>query len=93
MSAAEVIPILTICHNSVCGGYFFGQLTGQTILKAGYFWPTLFKDVHAYVRKCDACQRYVRNDLHMELPLHVLLLLTYFEKWGLITSTKYTLIL
>ena len=25
------------------------------ILRAGYYWPTLFKDAHAHVRKCDAC--------------------------------------
>ena len=68
VSEAEVPYILTSCHDSACGGHFSGQLTGQKILKAGYFWPILFKDSHAYVKKCDACQRYARNDLGWKSP-------------------------
>ena len=52
-------------------------------MRAGYFWPTLFKDSHAHVRKCNACQRYARNDLRMEMPLHISLPLVSFEKWGI----------
>ena len=47
------------------------------------FWPDLFKDAKDYVRRCDACQRYARNDLQMEMPLHVSLPLVPFEKWGI----------
>ena len=43
----------------------------------------MFKDSHAYVRRCDACQRYARNDLRMEMPLHVSLPLVPFEMWGI----------
>lgn len=53
------------------------------VLRAGYFWATLFKDVHDYVRKCDAFQRYARNDIRMETPLHVSLPLIPFEKWDI----------
>ena len=55
VSEAEVPDILTSCHDSACEGHFSGQLTGQKIMRAGYFWPTMFKDSLAYVRKCDAC--------------------------------------
>lgn len=83
MSSVEVTPILAACHDSACGGHFYGPLTGQKILRIGYFWPTLFKDVLNYVTRCDVCQRYARNDLRMELPLHVSLPLIPFEKWGI----------
>ena len=83
MFQAEVSDILTSCHDSACGGHFSGQLTGQKILRTRYFWPTLFKDSHAHVRKCDACQRYARNDLRIEMPLRVSLPLVHFEKWGI----------
>ena len=82
VSETDVQSILLACHDSACGGHISGQLTGQKILRAGYFWPTIFKDAHDYVKKCDACQRYARNDLRMEMPLHVLLPLVPFEKWG-----------
>ena len=83
VSETEVQSILIACHDSACGGHFSGRLTGQKILRADYFWPTLFKDAHNYVRKCDACQRYARNDLRMEMPLHISLPLVPFEKWGI----------
>ena len=37
VSATEVPSILLACHDSACGGHFSGQLTGQKILRAGYF--------------------------------------------------------
>ena len=83
MSQVEVPDILEACHYSACDGHFSGQLTGQKILRAGYFWPILFKDSHDYVKKCDACQMYARNDFRMEIPLHVSLPLIPFEKWGI----------
>ena len=79
----EVPAILEACHDSACGGHFSGRLTGQKILRAGYYWPTLFADATAHVKKCDACQRYARNDLHMDLPLHPTLPISPLEKWGI----------
>jgi hypothetical protein len=83
VAATEVPAILEACHDIACGGHFLEQFTGQKILRAGYFWPSLFRDAHAYVRKCDVCQRYARNDLRMELPLHISLPLVPFERWGI----------
>ncbi|BFI32702.1 hypothetical protein MPTK2_3g07970 [Marchantia polymorpha subsp. ruderalis] len=83
VSEVEVPSILEACHDSACGGHFSGKLTGQKVLRAGYFWPTLFQDSYSYVKKCDACQRYARNDLRMEMPLQVSLPLVPFEKWGI----------
>ena len=81
VTKAKVLDILTSCHDSACGEHFSGELTGQKIMRAGYFWPTMFKDSQAYVRKYNACQRYAWNDLRMEMPLHIFLPLVPFEKW------------
>ena len=43
----------------------------------------LFKDAKEYVRKCNAYQKYARNDLRMEMPFHVSLPLVSFEKTGI----------
>jgi hypothetical protein len=80
---SEVSTILEACHNNACGGHFLGCLTRQKILRAGYFWPTLFADAEDHAKKCDACQRYARNDLHMNLPLNPSLPLAPFEKWSI----------
>ena len=80
MTKIKVPYILAACRDNACGGYFSSQLTGQNILKADYYWPPLFKDGHDYVKRCNACQRYAKNDLHMKMPLHVSLPLVSLEK-------------
>jgi hypothetical protein len=80
VSEVEMPSILAACHNNACRGHFYGQLTCQKIFRAFYFWSTLFKDAHDYVKRCDVCQRYAKNDLRMKMPLYVSLLLVPFEK-------------
>ena len=84
----KVPDILEACHNSACGGHFLGRLTGQKILRASYYWPTLFAYAEAYARKCDACQRYAQNDLYMDLPLQPTLPISPIENGALITLVQ-----
>ena len=44
-------------HNSICGGHHYWKNTAHKILRAGYYWPTLFSDVFSFVKACDRCQR------------------------------------
>ena len=44
-------------HDGLAGGHFSGDTTAHKILRARNYWPTLFKDAHAHVRKCDIYQR------------------------------------
>lgn len=90
LSQFKVLTILETCPNSACGGHFLGQFIGQKSSSVRYFWPTLFKDSHNYVNRCDACQKYARNDLRMEISLYMSLFLVPFEKWGLTMSKKST---
>ena len=50
--------ILTELHDGPDGGHFSGDTTAHKIMRAGYYWPTLFRDAHAYVRKCIQCQKF-----------------------------------
>ena len=52
-----------------------------TILRAGYYWPTLFKDAH--VRKCDICQRCGGRQPKAVAPLKPVIITEPFEQWGL----------
>ena len=51
----EILAILEACQDSACEGHFSGRFTRQKILCVGYYWPTLFADVAAHTKKCDAC--------------------------------------
>ena len=48
--------ILTHCHSLECGGHFGGNRTATKVLNLGFYWPSLFKDAHAFVSTCDRCQ-------------------------------------
>ena len=39
-----------------CSGHFVAKTTAHKILRAGYYWPTLFTDVHKSVRNLQKCQ-------------------------------------
>jgi hypothetical protein len=43
-------------HGGFCGGHFAAKTTIHKILRTGYYWPTIFLDVHQLVRKCEPCQ-------------------------------------
>jgi len=50
--------ILNDIHHGVCGGHYPAYTTSHKVLRAGYWWPTLFSDAHRMIRKCDPCQRF-----------------------------------
>ncbi len=49
----------------------------------GYWWPTLYKDVHDYYRSCDACQRTGGLSTQSLAKLVTSLPKKPFMKWGL----------
>ena len=44
--------ILTEFHSGFCGGHFAANTTTHKILRAGYYWPTIFAYVHRHVKCC-----------------------------------------
>jgi hypothetical protein len=48
--------VLGELHDDPIGWNFAGETTVDKILRAGYYWPTLFRDAHAYAKKCKTCQ-------------------------------------
>ena len=40
--------ILTELHDGPAGGHFSRETTAHKVLRAGYYWPTLFKDAHSH---------------------------------------------
>lgn len=58
VNEAESEKILREIHEGVCGGHYMAKTTAHKILKADFWWPTLFKDAQELVKTCDACQRF-----------------------------------
>ena len=70
------------CHSTAYGGHYGGEKATARILQAGFFWPTLFKDDHHFILKCDRCQHVGTMSKRDEIPLNVLLEVEVFVIWG-----------
>jgi hypothetical protein len=56
MDPQEVDRIMVEFHSDLCGGHYSWKTTTHKILRTGYYWLTLFVDVHRRVRACITCQ-------------------------------------
>jgi hypothetical protein len=64
--------ILSKCHDSTYGGHLATSRTIARVLQSGFFWPSMFKDAHYYVKHCDSCQRRGTIDKKDEMPLNTM---------------------
>jgi hypothetical protein len=64
-------------------GHFATKITQRKILDVGYWWPTMYKDVHDYYKSCDACQRTRGLAIQNLAKMVTSLLEEPFMKWGL----------
>ena len=66
--------VITKLHDGPAVGHFSGDTTAHKILRARYYWPTLFKDAHAHVRKCDVFQRCVGRQAKAARPVKLVMI-------------------
>eukprot|EP00253_Pinus_taeda_P034069 PITA_34069 len=70
-------------RSNICGGHHYWKTTAHMILKAGYYWPTLFFDVFSFVKSCDRCQIFEGKHQLKSLPLKPIHASCPFQQWGL----------
>ena len=75
--------MLAELHDGPAGGHYVGDTTAHKIIRVVFYWPTLFKDAHAYVRKCQQCQKFANRDIRPSAPLQSVTLEEKFQQWGL----------
>ena len=76
----EAEVVLNDCHGGACGGHLSGLSTAQNILRAGYFWPSIFKDCVDAVKRCHPCQVFARNMHSKPARLHPIITASPFTK-------------
>ncbi|HYP43423.1 MAG TPA: integrase zinc binding domain-containing protein, partial [Candidatus Nitrosocosmicus sp.] len=57
--------------------------TTYKIMQSGFYWPTIFRYVNAYIKTCDRCQRVGNISRRNEMPLNYMLEVEIFDVWGL----------
>eukprot|EP00253_Pinus_taeda_P017078 PITA_17078 len=79
----EAEKVLNDGHSGACGGHQSSYATTQKNLRAGYFWPTMFKDYITVVRSCHACQIFDSKTRRPPALLQPVVVVGPFAKWGI----------
>eukprot|EP00253_Pinus_taeda_P033788 PITA_33788 len=79
----EAEKVLNDYHSGTCGGHQSSYATVQNILRAGYFWSTMFKDCITAFKSCHACQIFDSKTIIPPAPLQPVGAIGSFAKWGI----------
>jgi hypothetical protein len=79
----EANEVLVELHAGEVGGHFGGDTTTHKVLRAGYYWPTLFRDTDALCHKCTICQKASGRLQKPTFPLQPVSIDSPFQQWGL----------
>ncbi|XP_022850814.1 uncharacterized protein LOC111372665 [Olea europaea var. sylvestris] len=82
LKPSESLQALTEVHEGICENHERARALAYKLIRYGYYWPSLKKNVADYIRKCDKCQKF-GNIMHA--PTEELASIHYsapFEQWG-----------
>jgi hypothetical protein len=70
-------------HEGICGGHFVLTTTTHKIIRVGFYWPSIFKDSYATIRKCVSCQKFPWKMKRSVIPLQPISVEQPFSQWRL----------
>ncbi|GJT30209.1 reverse transcriptase domain-containing protein [Tanacetum coccineum] len=73
VSGQEALDILKACHSGPTGGHYGANYTARKIFDSGFYWPTIYKDAHDFVTRCDIVKRQGNK--------YILVAVDYLSKW------------
>ncbi|GJW11055.1 reverse transcriptase domain-containing protein [Tanacetum coccineum] len=79
----EAHDILMACHNGPTGGHHGANYMAMKVFDAGFYWPTIYRDAHDLVTRCDACQRQGKISQRDEVPQNAIQVCEIFDVWGI----------
>ena len=79
----ERSSILMDSHGGVAGGHYVGRETTQKILRASYFYPSIFTNCIEAVKHCHSCHLFTPKARTPPAPLHPVVTVGPFCKWAI----------
>ncbi|XP_072071786.1 uncharacterized protein [Arachis hypogaea] len=79
----EADLVLAEAHKEICGIHSGARSLAQTILRAGFYWRTLWEDSSKKVRTCDRCQKHAPIINIPAEQLHQSVISWPFNQWGI----------
>ncbi|GKB12955.1 reverse transcriptase domain-containing protein [Tanacetum coccineum] len=83
VSGQKVIYILIACHSGPTGGHYGANYTAKKVFDSGFYWPTIYRDAHDLVTRCDTCQRQGKISQRDEMPQNSIQVCEIFDVWGI----------
>ncbi|KAJ4804794.1 Pol-polyprotein [Rhynchospora pubera] len=80
---AKADKIIAEVHEGICGSHQGITSLGRRIVRAGFYWPSLKKDVETYVHRCEKCQFHARIPRQPPHPMQSISSSWPFDVWGL----------
>jgi hypothetical protein len=70
-------------HEGICGGNFAPTATTQKIIRSGFYWTSMFRELYAMIRKFVSCQHFSENMKRSAMPLQPVIMEQPFSQRGL----------
>ncbi|GJY85324.1 reverse transcriptase domain-containing protein, partial [Tanacetum coccineum] len=83
VSGQEAVDILTACHNGPTRGHHGANHTAKKVFESRFYWPTIYRDAHDLVTRCDTCQRQGKISQLDEMPQNAIQVCEIFDVWGI----------
>ncbi|GKA79811.1 reverse transcriptase domain-containing protein, partial [Tanacetum coccineum] len=83
VAGQEAIDILKACHSGPTGGHYGANYTAKKVFDSGFYWPTIYRDAHYLVTRCDACQPQGKISQRDEMPQNSIQVCEIFDVWGI----------
>ena len=69
-------------HAGECGGHHYWKAIVRKIMRAWFYWPTIFSDAHKKVASCHKCQIFEGRRKMIPLPLKPIQVQSPFLEMG-----------
>jgi ribonuclease HI len=82
LTNSESECVLKEIHEGICGNHSGSRMLAHKATRAGYYWPTMNKDLVRLVQHCDKCQRFAWVMRNPPEKLSPITSPWPFAKWG-----------
>ncbi|GJW97883.1 reverse transcriptase domain-containing protein [Tanacetum coccineum] len=83
VSGQELLTFLKLATSGPTGGHYGANYTAKKVFDSGFYWPTIYKDAHDFVTRCDICQRQGKISQRDEMPQNSIQVCEIFDMWGI----------
>ncbi|GJS42468.1 reverse transcriptase domain-containing protein [Tanacetum coccineum] len=83
VAGQEAFDILKACHSGPTGGHYGANYTAKKVFDSGFYWPTIYRDAHDLVTRCDTCQHQGKISQRDAMSQNSIQVCEIFDVWGI----------